>query len=263
VIERSTIVLLSLVGLGVLTIAFHTQPAELSKSREICTAKEEFLGPINAEVTKALIERIENCRPETLVINSEGGDEEAALQIANALRKNDVGLEVDKACLSACAQIIMLSASTVNIRPLTIIGLHHSAFAINEWSAPHVEKSSEYREIYDGSVALSQATARVVQHQRKLNLLRYAFKFVGPQCLLSGDAQSKQQWKIWMARQFWFPRRIELERAGLVVNDDWENIPAAISGSPDTNFINNDDAQLHPDVKKIGPLPHCRSDRQN
>jgi hypothetical protein len=107
--------------------------------------------------------------------------------------------------------------------------------------------------MYESSKLLADDTVGVIDDNSKLNLLRYAFRFVKPKCWQPGDLESNGQWKIVMERQFWFPRRTELERGGVHIIGEWENIPGTISGFPDTNFSSDSDLLLN----NIGKLTYC------
>lgn len=241
---------------GLVVSAFMVDNLEkktLPQGAQKCEDQQYFVGPIDTKSAQNLADAFALCVPKTLIITSGGGDERAALQIAHILRQNGTELEVKEACLSACAQIIMLSMPSVKIHQFTIIGFHHSAFAINEWSANYRQTDTIFKEIYEGSKLLADDTVGVVGDNSKLNLLRYSFGFVRPKCLLPGDLESDGQWKIVMARQFWFPRRAELERGGVHIIGEWENLPGPISGFPDTNFPSDLDFSL----TKIIKITHC------
>jgi hypothetical protein len=240
---------------GLVVSAFMVDNLEkktLPQGAQKCEDQQYFVGPIDSKSAQKLANAFALCVPKTLIITSGDGDERAALQIARILRQNGTKLEVKEACLSACAQIIMLSMPSVKIHPFTIIGFHHRAFAINEWSAIYGQTDTMFKEMYESSKLLADDTVEVVDDKSKLNVLRYSFRFVKPKCLQPGDLESDGQWKIVMARQFWFPRRTELERGGVHIIGDWENLPGPISGSPDTNFPSDTDLSL----TSIGKLTH-------
>lgn len=77
-----------------------------------------------------LISELEARPDATLRLSSQGGDENAALDLAEYIERAGTRVELDKVCASACANSLLVASANLNIRRGTVIGFHHSAVAI-------------------------------------------------------------------------------------------------------------------------------------
>ncbi|HWT53119.1 MAG TPA: hypothetical protein VN113_13195, partial [Caulobacter sp.] len=87
-----------------------------------------FKGRISDAAAAALIPALDTGK--VLRITSQGGDESAALALADAILSKGIRVRVSKYCLSACANAVLPAAKAISVDADAVIGLHGSAFAI-------------------------------------------------------------------------------------------------------------------------------------
>lgn len=66
-----------------------------------------------------------------LVIDSLGGETRAAIRLARFVSAENVSVFVNKACLSACSQYVILGARRLHFRPHSLIGMHDTQTSTN------------------------------------------------------------------------------------------------------------------------------------
>lgn len=79
-------------------------------------------GRITQEKVDALVSLLHE--GDTLRINSFGGRVDAAIELANFVFENDISVRISEACVSACAEILMVATPNVVIDNNTLIGFH-------------------------------------------------------------------------------------------------------------------------------------------
>jgi ATP-dependent protease ClpP protease subunit len=87
-------------------------------------------GSISSSLVERLLE-ITSSQNVVLVIDSMGGETLASIKLANYLRDNNVDLYVNKICLSACSQILAMSAHNIYFRQDSLFGMHDSQASTN------------------------------------------------------------------------------------------------------------------------------------
>lgn len=131
-----------------------------------------FNGRISEAAAASLIPALG--RGKTLRITSQGGDEAAALKIANAVFSQGVRVHVYGYCLSACANAILPAAKSISIDADAVVALHSSAYAIERnykrlGEAPPVsivQLSDGYRALYSQagiSLTLLDCAAKAIE----------------------------------------------------------------------------------------------------
>lgn len=119
-------VLWLILGVTVLSLVGCATMSEPEPSQCFYTSDNEL--HLRGEITPALVACVKSGNPrtiETLVVNSEGGDVDTAIEIAELLpTKLDIIIE-DK-CNSSCANYFIPRASRLILRPNSMIGLHGS-----------------------------------------------------------------------------------------------------------------------------------------
>lgn len=107
--------------------ANETQELEQSSKPKIHEIA--FSGEISPETSNNLLMKLKGkSGPFILKIDSPGGDETAALDIAERLAESGYILVIKENCLSACANIIMLSAEKVFIFSDARVAFHTNIF---------------------------------------------------------------------------------------------------------------------------------------
>jgi len=109
----------------------------------------EVTGRIDEKMVAEVAKNIHKIH--SLVITSQGGETSSAIELARMIYDNKVNVIVKKYCLSACAQLILPSAKTIEFVDKPILGLHHSATSILEFS-----KLQNYADANDLSQQLSE-----------------------------------------------------------------------------------------------------------
>ncbi|MDN3699928.1 hypothetical protein QWY96_01515 [Vibrio artabrorum] len=85
-----------------------------------------FDGPISGNsVLEALrVVRNSGVEIEKLRITSPGGDVPSGIELGYFIKENNLNVEVDKLCFSACANYVIPAAKTVIIKEGSLIGWH-------------------------------------------------------------------------------------------------------------------------------------------
>ncbi len=104
-----------------LTVTARADEPTFSLSREGQTIV--FKGGIDKASSEALISAI-NEGANRIVITSQGGSMEHALDIAEVMHKHKIVLEVKDYCGSACANFLFIAASEKKLLPDAILGFH-------------------------------------------------------------------------------------------------------------------------------------------
>lgn len=104
-----------------LTAAVRADEPTFSLSREGQTIV--FKGGIDKASSEALIAAI-NEGANRIVITSQGGSMEHALDIAEVMHKHKIVLEVKDYCGSACANFLFIAASEKKLLPDAMLGFH-------------------------------------------------------------------------------------------------------------------------------------------
>ena len=89
-----------------------------------------YCGLITSE-TVQLLKAQDLSNVTRLVINSGGGNSNAAIEIGRQLRSHGISVVVQNWCLSACAQFVLPSANEVTLMPESLVGLHHTGHALH------------------------------------------------------------------------------------------------------------------------------------
>ncbi len=82
-----------------------------------------FTGEVTLEAASQLVEQFDK-GARLLVVTSEGGDAAAGMAIANSMLKHDVSIQVDKYCMSACANYLFLAAKEKAMNAGAVLGYH-------------------------------------------------------------------------------------------------------------------------------------------
>ena len=104
-----------------LTVTARADEPTFSLSKEGQTIV--FKGGIDKVSSEALIAAI-NEGPNRIVITSQGGSMEDALNIAEVMQKHKIVLEVKDYCISACANFLFIAASEKKLLPDAVLGFH-------------------------------------------------------------------------------------------------------------------------------------------
>lgn len=107
-----------------LTVAARADEPTFSLSKEGQTIV--FKGGIDKASSEALIAAI-NEGANRIVITSQGGSMEHALDIAEVMHKHKFVLEVKDYCISACANFLFIAASEKKMLPDAMLGFHGGA----------------------------------------------------------------------------------------------------------------------------------------
>ena len=183
----------------------------------------EFSGEINQNAVNTFLDMIQKTQPNSIYINSDGGDELAAIRLGTYLRDNNISVVARVQCLSACVQYVLLGNRDPSVANGTIIGFHQSSIAINLWSRPYISFREDYRHLYETSQEIADATRRLLDNDIKISYLVNAFYSVGPICIAPPTLASRGNLRIIFANQFIFPSRFDMNELGIRVNEGWPN----------------------------------------
>lgn len=90
-----------------------------------------FCGETSQRAVERLIDTLERGSYSRLVIDSLGGNTQAAIKFGRFLNGRGTALYVNHVCLSSCSQFVMLGATRVFLRESSIIGMHDTQSSTN------------------------------------------------------------------------------------------------------------------------------------
>ncbi|HEX8534079.1 MAG TPA: hypothetical protein VF662_07920 [Allosphingosinicella sp.] len=157
-----------------------------------------------------------------LTVSSYGGNERAAMAIGRIVVQRQVEVRVEGACMSACAQYILLPASPrAIIEHGSVVGFHGSALALSGWSRRYFAAGEPYRTIFRSSQPISAEADKLISNARHKALLIGSFKALAPVCVEALPTLRDHSPRVRTTYQFWIPSRAQLDRAGIKFSGYW------------------------------------------
>lgn len=97
-------------------------------------------GPITPRMAGEFARQFDR-QVQTVVLDSDGGDEESAIRMGLLLQARHSRIVVNRACLSACAQYLFVAGAQKIVRPHSLVACHHNTIAAMEvpWQQYGVE----------------------------------------------------------------------------------------------------------------------------
>lgn len=89
-----------------------------------------FAGRLTDPAVDGLVERLSASPGSRLVITSFGGEEMAGVRLGKFVQRKGVPVVVRGACLSACANSVLIASPEVEFETGAVIAFHHSATSI-------------------------------------------------------------------------------------------------------------------------------------
>jgi ATP-dependent protease ClpP protease subunit len=174
-----------------------------------------FSGTISQEAADAIVERA-SAEVHTLVVNSDGGDETAAIQIGNLVAQRGLTVVVDDKCHSACAQYVFVAAARKEISATGVVSCHHNSVGISE-DTPRWLSGTALSRI--GTVRIA-ASSLYQMAGVSLDFARACMTAVVPLCYCSksGEDYIKTGYSVWI------PTRRDFAKFGI----------AEVVGAPET-----------------------------
>ncbi len=178
-------------------------------------------------------------RFDRIYLTSEGGEEIAALALAEAVIANDAVVVVDGFCLSACALYPFVAASHVELSENSVVGVHPGALSVNA-ATEHLQIASADRDklqaVSDRAVALYEARGRDTR------VFLDAVPAHGVTCVVQNDAQS--DWTVSLQAPIW-----------LWIPDQsyWRSIGVEFSGELPSTVSEAETAILHY-IERVPPF---------
>lgn len=205
--------------------ALFAPPVRGSEASELVV----FNEAISQESAERLLQEIRLRKPSKLRFSSSGGSEYWAFRIADVIRRDKLKVEIFGTCLSACAQIILPASLKARVSDNAIIGLHHSSYAIHNWSLEAEGGNPRFSLIRAKSEELYGLYQRSFSREL-LQLLDTAFQAVEPRCIDWPDDAAPSDFAIIFEKAFYFPLKGELVTAGIAPPETWPtNTSEAIS----------------------------------
>lgn len=149
--------------------------------------------------------------PDVLVsVDSFGGEEGAALDIAEALLEKRTTLRLDGVCLSACAQYLLPAASKIIATPNAVIAMHGSSYMARD--TLQLQAGSDEAELVRGNAARIQRL--YTRAKKNISLLQMAWDEVNYYCSQITPGKPTQMLSVF---EYWAPTVQQLQNAGIVV----------------------------------------------
>jgi hypothetical protein len=173
--------------------------------------------------TRAQFMRLLDKRTKTVVVNSGGGDSMAAMEIGREIRKRNLQVTVQRACLAACAHFIFLAARERRVEPLSLVIFQATASSLAKLiaTAPARERRAAEAALLTRKTAEEQfmrelGIPQAILTEPQLQLQTGCYRFVGDR---SGDIE--------MSRAFvgWVPTKAYLAQRSIRVSGYWPATP--------------------------------------
>lgn len=174
-----------------------------------------FDGPLTAEAVADLVARLRAPSVKHLIITSGGGDENAAMDVADVVSQRGLSVTVRGRCVSACANTILVAGSARRLENRAVVAFHHSS--------PVIEKN--YIAVHRPAperIVTGAERVRALYREKGVNLalLDCAASKIGlTQQLVEARLPGEDLVRMaWLSRhQFWVPRDDTLVRFGVPV----------------------------------------------
>ena len=193
-------------------------------------------------------------RVKYIVITSQGGDTSAALDLARIIYDNKINIRVEKYSLSACAQLIIPAANSVEFSGKPILGLHHSAVSIYDFAKLQKVKINKKR-----SFKLSNKEINLFKHMnKKIEILIQPIHYLNVLCFfeINGYPAIGSKWAFFIPSPDTYERWAGKEYAGEFAYqeaDVIESIKKYIPKSVSMTLITENDATWKP----LDEVPKC------
>lgn len=174
-----------------------------------------FEGYLTAETAADLVARLQAPSVDHLIITSGGGDENAAMDVADVVNQRGLRVTVRGRCVSACANTILIAGSARYLENRAVVAFHHSS--------PVIEKN--YITLHRPAperIVRGAERVRALYREKSANLaiLDCAASKIGlTQQLVEARLPEEDIIRMaWLSRhQFWVPRDDTLARFGVPV----------------------------------------------
>ena len=199
-----------------------------------------LIGLLTREAT-ASVKRIldKNARIEELVIDSQGGDVDGAIALAELVRERKLRLVVAGRCFSACANFVFTAARRKDVLPGSLVGIHGKTYSYAFQDKPLMLRSSDSKQIVAASGDPS-AAAQVAAFDKAE---RTFYRNIGVSMTYLDDferysaAYRSAPAASCPALEFWILRRKDLEKMGVTgMGAIWEPLDRAAAGAAGARF---------------------------
>lgn len=210
-----------------------------------------FNGPISDASADALIKSLHGSK--RLFISSNGGDELAAIKVANFVMDNNVDVYIPVYCLSACANSILIAGRNVYLSNAAVIAIHGSALAMaKRYEAAGEAPSYKVKEISDRTKELYKkagvstdllycAATRIDLTSRRISAI---------------DPRTNQDGAAWLSRyEWWAPPTRDLASFGVRIRSPGLDRDDQVSRAIATKSLGGNNAQQ---VRFEPSGPDCR-----
>jgi hypothetical protein len=155
----------------------------------------------------------------SLVVNSFGGEELAAIRIGEEIVRRDITLVVDGACMSACADYLFLPARHRKVAPYSLVAFHHTSVSLLAMIPPDARANvAGYNK-----VAQLRAERFFADRKLPLSLLLEPQIAVRTRCYTLLKGKTPGQAEIAYQSEFvaWMPSRDYLKDSGIAFEGYW------------------------------------------
>jgi len=135
-----------------------------------------YSGEISKASNDIFFARYRHPAPERLIITSDGGEVEAAIELASWVYNNKVDIAVEEYCLSSCANYVFPAGLNKMILPGAVVAWHgnyHHLFETGLWKTEVKSRMKKYGQDY--ATAYKYVSSQV---KHLYNLERIFFKLI-------------------------------------------------------------------------------------
>lgn len=183
-------------------------------------------GPTNAAFVEDLKRQVTPAT-RTVVVESSGGEEAAAIEAGEFILSRGLSVRVDRYCLSACALYVLAGAKDVELSAQALVGFHTPALGAAQLLQSAVPGSEPYKRI---DAVARRSVDLYVRAKKSPKILLDAFYAADVDCLLLVKREGVLETARTRGRvDVWVPARSSLEDKGWVLKGSWPSDEAEAS----------------------------------
>ena len=169
----------------------------------------------------------------TFKVNSLGGDESAALDLAEFLLKRNTTIIVDGACTSACAFYLLAASQKVIIQKNSLVSFHTNSVFLDKY----FKSTGLLGGAVNSTILENSKRASLLYSQQNLNEALFSDSFVTVEPICVSIGQLTNNIKIKYA--VWVPTREYMKFIGFNISGYWPESPQEVKKLVGINFKQN------------------------
>jgi len=224
-----------------------------------------YSGYINEQSIAPIIHAIQEGANE-LIVDSIGGEEDAAIKLAHIIHANNVNITVDGVCMSACAFYLFPASQTRTIKPNSLVTFHN-----NSYSAVHLLNVNTLFKDLKLDIKTTSEDAKALYNKLGISaeVFNDAQKVLGAVCFEADSFNAEENIGVLMGYEVWVPTKQYMMKNGYDFQGYWPNSPEEIAtmmknkfGSNTYIFYFGGEKALIRQYQLNGTLPLCKNTKE-